>query len=298
MCSSDLIEGGPRSTHGGNDDNDNSGVLSYVRVEFAGFPFKTDEEINGITFGSVGKGTTIDHLQVSYSNDDSFEWFGGSVDCKYLIAYHGWDDDFDTDNGFSGKVQFGLGVRHPKIADTSVSNGFESDNNKTASTENPFTSCVFSNITFVGPLSQAEDFVNNTSYINAGDINPNNGSKLGVFQAAMQIRRNSKLNCFNSVAIGYPVGLILENDKGGSTQQWASNGDLNLQNIVFAQMGIIGSDKNKSFCDMYSNDGTEVDSTNVSFSRTFFLSQTGNKYYDSVNEIGRASCRERVYVLV
>ena len=101
----------------------------------------------------------------------------------------------------------------------------------------------------------------------------------------MQIRRNSKLNCFNSVAIGYPVGLILENDKGGSTQQWASNGDLNLQNIVFAQMGIIGSDKNKSFCDMYSNDGTEVDSTNVSFSRTFFLSQTGNKYYDSVNDL-------------
>ena len=72
------IEGGPRTKHGGNDDADNSGILRYVRVEFAGYPFQKDKEINGITFGSVGSGTTIDHLQVSYSNDDSYEWFGGN----------------------------------------------------------------------------------------------------------------------------------------------------------------------------------------------------------------------------
>ena len=75
------IEGGPRTKHGGNDDADNSGILRYVRVEFAGYPFQKDKEINGITFGSVGSGTTIDHLQVSYSNDDSYEWFGGNVNC-------------------------------------------------------------------------------------------------------------------------------------------------------------------------------------------------------------------------
>ncbi|MEG0950129.1 MAG: hypothetical protein RSF78_12355, partial [Bacteroidales bacterium] len=113
------IEGGPRTEHGGTNDDDNSGILSYVRVEFAGFPFKTDQEINGITFGSVGRKTQIDHVQVSYSNDDSFEWFGGCVDAKYLVAYHGWDDDFDTDSGFSGKLQYLLGVRNPKLADTS-----------------------------------------------------------------------------------------------------------------------------------------------------------------------------------
>lgn len=81
------IEGGPRTKHGGDDDSDNSGIIRYVRVEFAGYPFMKDKEINGITFGSVGSGTTIDHLQVSYSNDDSYEWFGGSVNCKYLVAY-------------------------------------------------------------------------------------------------------------------------------------------------------------------------------------------------------------------
>jgi hypothetical protein len=94
-----------------------------VRVEFAGYPFRTDQEINGVTFGSVGSGTQVDHVQVSYSNDDSFEWFGGAVNCKYLVAYYGWDDEFDTDNGFSGKLQFLLGVRNPRIADTSLSNG-------------------------------------------------------------------------------------------------------------------------------------------------------------------------------
>ncbi len=105
------IEGGPRTKHGGADDADNSGALSYVRIEFAGYPFQKDKEINGLTLGSVGSGTEIDHVQVSYSNDDSFEWFGGTVNCKYLVAYKGWDDDFDTDNGFSGKVQYGLSAR-------------------------------------------------------------------------------------------------------------------------------------------------------------------------------------------
>ena len=104
------IEGGPTTIHGGDDDNDNSGIYQYIRVEFAGYPFDTDKEINGITFGSVGKGTTIDHIQVSYSNDDSFEWFGGSADCKYLVAYKGWDDEFDTDNGFSGSVDCCLSI--------------------------------------------------------------------------------------------------------------------------------------------------------------------------------------------
>ena len=69
------IEGGPRTKHGGNNDADNSGVISYVRVEFAGYPFQKDKEINGVTLGSIGSGTKIDHVQVSYSNDDSFEWF-------------------------------------------------------------------------------------------------------------------------------------------------------------------------------------------------------------------------------
>lgn len=269
------IEGGPRSMHGGSDDADNSGVLSYVRCEFAGYPFAPDQEINGITLGSVGSGTKIDHVQVSYSNDDSFEWFGGTVDCDHLVAFHGWDDDFDTDNGFSGKVQFCLAVRNPKLADQSVSNGFESDNNADGSTEAPYTSCVFSNVTFIGPIGQDPAFTNTADYINGGEFNPNNGSKLGQFQSAMQVRRNSHLSCFNSVAMGYPVGLIVENDKGSNTQEAATNGDLKISKIVFAAMTQLASDANKKF-------GEDLGAFSEAYFRTESL---GNSVYDEIADL-------------
>ncbi|MCD7973066.1 MAG: hypothetical protein LUG18_10460 [Candidatus Azobacteroides sp.] len=277
------IEGGPRTLHGGTNDNDNSGILRYVRVEFAGYPFEENKEINGITFGSVGRGTTVDHVQVSYSNDDSFEWFGGCVDAKYLVAYHGWDDDFDTDNGYSGKLQFLLAVRHPKIADISLSNAFESDNNSDGTNTTPQTSCVFSNVTIVGPMGQASDFVNSMEYLNAGDYRPNNNAQTGLFQAAMQIRRYSNLSCFNSVAMGFPVGLILDNQKG-DTQGLASGGSLKLENIIFAQMGIVGSDVNNSFEDKYSSNGKDM-TDDQSFSHTYFLAQTGNKVFDNIADL-------------
>ncbi len=276
------IEGGPRTKHGGNDDADNSGTLSYVRIEFAGYPFETDKEINGLTFGSVGSGTQIDHVQVSYSNDDSYEWFGGTVNCKYLVAYKGWDDDFDTDNGFSGKVQYGLSIRDSKIADISQSNGFESDNCADGSTVEPFTTATFSNITFVGPKVLDSKFENTTDYINAGNYNPNNNSGLGKFQAAMQIRRSSRLNCINSVALGWPIGLIVDGEKGGTVQA-AKDGLFKLQNVYFAGMDAVGSDANKVYSDYLYDAANKkvIDEKQKSYSNTFFFSEKSNKYFDS-----------------
>ena len=280
------IEGGPRTKHGGDDDSDNSGIIRYVRVEFAGYTFMKDKEVNGITFGSVGSGTTIDHLQVSYSNDDSYEWFGGSVNCKYLVAYNGWDDEFDTDNGFSGKVQYGLSIRDPRIADTSQSNGFESDNCADGSLVSPYTTAVFSNITFIGPLGRDAGFTNDESYINAGSFNPNNGSALGKFQSAMQIRRSSRLNCFNSVAVGYPVGLIIDGEKGNTVEQ-AQEGIINLQNIWFAGMTVTGSDANKVYDDVLYDavNKTIIDAGQESYSSSFFKAQKGNKVLADMNEL-------------
>ncbi|MGB4414420.1 MAG: hypothetical protein WBI53_05990, partial [Paludibacter sp.] len=94
------IEGGVGRSYGGSDATDNSGSLQYVRIEFPGIAFTTDNEINGLTMGGVGSGTILDNIQVSYSGDDSFEWFGGTVNAKHLIALRGWDDDFDTDFGY------------------------------------------------------------------------------------------------------------------------------------------------------------------------------------------------------
>lgn len=275
------IEGGPRTKHGGTDDNDNSGVFRYIRVEFAGYPFDTDKEINGITFGSVGNGTTVDHLQVSYSNDDSYEWFGGSVNCKYLVAYKGWDDEFDTDNGFSGHIQYCLSIRDPRIADTSQSNGFESDNCADGSEISPYTNTIFSNVTFIGPMTAknlATGFENTDTYINASPVYPNNGSKLGKFQSAMQIRRSSKLNCYNTLAVGYSIGLIIDGDKGATVDYAKAGNQFYLKNIIFAGMGVIGSDNNKHYKDELYNKATKTyDATQKSYSNTFFFSEASNK---------------------
>lgn len=272
------IEGGPRTIHGGSNDADNSGIFQYIRVEFAGYPFETDKEINGITFGSVGSGTTIDHLQVSYSNDDSFEWFGGAVNCKYLVTYKGWDDEFDTDNGFSGTVQYCLSIRDPRIADTSQSNGFESDNNGTGADIAPFTTATFKNVTFIGPMAAKNtDFQNTSEYITAGDMYPDNKSKLGLFQSAIQIRRSSKLSCENTLAVGYPIGLIVDGEKG-NTVQYSKNGDFHLKNIIFAGMGVVGSDNNKKYEDyLYNRETGTYDESQVSYSHTFFKSEASNK---------------------
>jgi hypothetical protein len=248
------IEGGIEADHGGTDDNDSSGALQYLRIEYGGYPYAVDNEINGLTLGSVGRGTTIDHVQVSYSGDDSFEWFGGTVNAKYLIAYHGWDDDFDTDNGFSGKLQFLLGVRDPKIADQSNSNGFESDNNSSGSTAEPITNPIFSNVTLIGPIGQDNNFQNNKTYIDGHQWGQSTGIRTGIFQAALQIRRHSRLSCFNSLAAGYPLGLMLSNDGRGDTQGAANSGLLKLKNLHLAQIDRLGADADKKDPAQWSGD--------------------------------------------
>jgi hypothetical protein len=91
---------------GGGDDADNSGILQYVRVEFAGYPVLQNAELNSFTFAAVGSGTTLDHLQAMAGLDDSFEWFGGAVNAKYLVSYEAGDDHFDAAEGYRGKNQF------------------------------------------------------------------------------------------------------------------------------------------------------------------------------------------------
>jgi len=204
---------GPADTYGGTDDDDNSGVMQYVRIEYAGIAFSLNNEINGLTFGGVGRGTTIDHIQVSYSGDDSYEWFGGTVNCKYLIAYRGWDDDFDTDFGFSGKLQYLVGLRDPDIADQSQSNGFESDNDGSGSLNQPITSPTWWNVTLVGPK------VNSGTTINS------------LFRRGMHLRRSSRNKISNALIIGWPTGIRLD---GSNTIQGAINNLMWVNNSIVA----------------------------------------------------------------
>jgi hypothetical protein len=209
------LEGGYGAFHGGTDVADNSGSLKYVRLEYAGIPINPNQEVNSLTLGSVGNGTTIDYVQASFGLDDSFEWFGGTVNCKHLIAYKGLDDDFDTDNGFSGYVQYGVGIRGAAIADQSGSNGFECDNDANGSSNTPYTSAVFANMSIIG----AKGATNIA-------IDP-------LFQHGAQLRRNNKQKIYNTVITGYPYGVYIDSQKGNA-KAFAAAGDIDLQNVILA----------------------------------------------------------------
>lgn len=222
------LEGGIRGSFGGNDPNDNSGTLQYIRLEFGGVSLGTqpNSEINGLTMYGVGASTTIDHIQVSYNGDDSFEWFGGNVNAKYLVALRNFDDDFDADFGYTGKVQFALSLRDPAVADVSGSNGFESDNfggtGEPATGPNnglPLTEPVFANVSVI-----------NAAQTPSSDKTPG-GS--GAYQSAMHLRRNTAISVFNSVIVGYPEGLRLS-DPGTVANATADR--LQLRGIVLANV--------------------------------------------------------------
>jgi hypothetical protein len=214
------IEGMPTGVilyYGGHVDTDSSGVMKYVRIEFPGINLTgtSGNEINGLTMGGVGSKTVLENIQVSYCGDDSFEWFGGTVNAKYLISYKQVDDIFDTDNGYRGKVQFALGVVDSNIADASGTNGFESDNNANSPSNynSPRTKPIFSNVTLQGPYRRLNTVPN-----------PNH-------QRGNHIRRNTLLNCFNSIVSSFKVGVRFD----GSGVANACNGDtIRYRNNIYA----------------------------------------------------------------
>lgn len=216
---SPAIEGiTPQVVYGGEDDNDNTGSLQFVRVEFAGIELTPNNETNGITLGAVGRGTTFENIQVSYGGDDGIEWFGGSVNGKYLIVFGTWDDCFDIDNGFSGNLQFGLSVRYPSYADQSDSNGFEWDTDGDNDLTRFRTTAVASNFTVLGPR------------IDGSSISAN-------FKHAIDFRRNIAGSIFNSVFVGFPTGVrfnqasVFPNYDGAP----ATDKGIIANNIIYAQ---------------------------------------------------------------
>ena len=214
-----IAEGGIGTEYGGSDAADNSGVLTYIRIEFPGFEVATGSEVNGLTLNSVGAGTRIENIQVSYSGDDGYEWFGGTVNAKYLISYRTEDDDFDTDNGFSGMVQFAVILRDPEIVDSDTANGFESDNDKDGSVNNPYTKAIFSNISGFG---SAKDLATYNTLLQ----NHKEGS-------SFRIRRSSRISVYNSLFMGWGRGVRLEST---ATHNAASANDMTIKNTIIASI--------------------------------------------------------------
>lgn len=211
---------------------DNSGSLTYVRIEFAGRVLPTDpitgngNEINGLTMGGVGSGTTIDHIQVSFGKDDSFEWFGGTVNATNLVSYAADDDNFDFDNGYVGTISCALALAnysstHSLSGTNPDSNGIELDNNATGSTATPITHPVINNLTIIGAKSAT------------------NGA---LYENAIHVRRKGKLTLNDAAVTGYPVGILNETVSGAAV----NSADLNFTSVsahgfTYATASRIGS---------------------------------------------------------
>ena len=195
---------------GGTNPSHNAGTMKYVRIEFAGYDFvgaNSGNEVNALSLGGVGNGTTLDHIQVSYGQDDSFEFFGGTVNASNLISFAAEDDNFDFDNGYTGTITCALSLAdynsaHTVSGGSPDSNGIELDNNATGTATSLITNPVINNLTIVGPKFGA-------------------AGQGAAYENGIHIRRYGKLTLNNAVVTGYPVGIKVENT--GSELSSASN---------------------------------------------------------------------------
>ncbi|MEK7774355.1 MAG: hypothetical protein AAB305_00535 [Candidatus Zixiibacteriota bacterium] len=136
-----------RTVYGGANDDDNSGVLRYVSIRYPGIALSANNEINGLTFYGVGRQTRVDHIEVFWSADDDYEWFGGTVNCNYLVGAFGDDDCFDVDQGYRGQSQFLFQIKHPDWGDRLT----ECDGANAAPwTDLPNGSPIWANVTSIG----------------------------------------------------------------------------------------------------------------------------------------------------
>lgn len=207
------VEGGIGITYGtGQQPNDDSGIMRYVRIEYAGIG-TNDSEINALTLYSVGNGTVLENIQTSYANDDAYEFFGGTVNAKNLIAFATADDDFDFDFGYTGHIQFAVSLRLPNFVDAvDAGNGIECDNDKDGSDFQPITRPVLSNFTIIGPNNAA----GTASLHNWGN----------------RWRRGTQFVFNNSIILGAQKGgFSIESDK---TANFYKNGQSEFKNNLVA----------------------------------------------------------------
>lgn len=192
--------------YGGQDSEDNSGILKYVRIEYAGRKLSASKELNGLSLAGVGRKTAISHVQISYSNDDSFECYGGDLNLSNLISYRTTDDDFDFTQGAQINISNSIAIRHPFSSDISGSRCFEVDSyEKVASTDmtKKMTKINASNITLVNLEENNQGLVRESAYI----------------------KENTFFNLTNSVVSGFAPFILLEGNIG--------NGEANLSKISF-----------------------------------------------------------------
>lgn len=213
-------EGGDEALYGGNNDADDSGVIRYVSIRHGGFSISgvSGDEINGLTLGGVGSGTTIEYVEVFANFDDGYEWFGGTVNTKYLINAFSGDDAFDYDQGFRGKGQFWFSIQ----AADRAGRGGEHDGGDDDETGTPYSTPVITNATYIGSGAGAT--------VAEGDNN----------DRVFAIRDNAGGEYYNSIFTDFAgVGLNIEDIDGAEvdSRQRLEQGDLVFNNNLWWGIG-------------------------------------------------------------
>lgn len=200
---------------GGSDANHSCGTLRYVRVEFAGSILSPNNETNSFTFGGCGKGTIAEHLQATYGLDDSFEWFGGTMDAKWLVGGLGADDYVDFQLGYTGRAQFGLFYQN---ADSRGNRGIEGDNSEYNQAAEPYSNPTFYNMSFIG----------------SGQPGFDESNAPGIY-----LRRGARGTFNNMVISNFYSGAISIDD--AATQAQADAGNLKMNGVLIWKNNIGGT---------------------------------------------------------
>ncbi|MFI5218152.1 MAG: hypothetical protein ACHQNT_01600 [Bacteroidia bacterium] len=195
-----------RDIYGGTDADDNSGIFRYVSIRHSGAIIATANELNGLSLGSVGRGTTIDHIEIISSDDDGIEVFGGTVNMKYVTTMFGADDGIDWDLGWTGKVQFAFNFQTDSITSPTGDNGFEADADDNKSMALPRSHPVIYNATMIGSGKR----------LNVGDNSGHN---------AINAKELTEGEIYNSVFGNFNHGLNLAkaNGSAGTCGTYTSN---------------------------------------------------------------------------
>ena len=195
--------------YGGSDAEDNSGILKYVRIEYSGRKLSALKELNGLSLAGVGRKTILSNIQVSYSNDDSFECYGGDLNLNNLISYRTTDDDFDFTQGAQININNSIAIRHPFSSDISGSRCFEVDSyDKVENTD------MTKKMTKIN--------ANNITLVNLEENNQ------GLVRESIYVRENTFFNLNNSIVSGFSPFVLLEGNIG--------NGEVNLSKLTFKNL--------------------------------------------------------------
>ncbi|MFV8346928.1 hypothetical protein [Flavobacterium sp. ZB4P13] len=240
------------SYYGGQDVDSNSGILKYVRIEFSGRKINALKELNGLSLAGVGRKTKIDYVQVSYSNDDSFECYGGLVNFNNLISYRATDDDFDYTQGVQCNISNSLAIRHPFSSDISGSRCFEID-----SYDKP------ENTDFSKKLSKIT--AHNITLINMEESNQ------GLVREAIYVKDKSYFSLNNSVVSGFKQCVLLD---GKMAVIPANLAKINLQGILInnceSNIQSETAANNTEIMNWYNNDSFSLEYSKVPNSSLFY----------------------------